>query len=271
MDIESGFIETNGAKLYYELAGAGAHVALLHSGIADSRMWDTQFAELKKSFRVLRYDLRGYGKSPAVPGPFTHTADLAALLQALVFTPTALVGSSKGGTVALDFCLEQTAAITALALACAAPSGFAATGDEPPQWEPMVAAFKAGDFARAAELEAEIWLVGPQRRPQDVPEELRRLVVEMDVIALRNEAQGGMQEKRPEVEALGRLGEIHIPVLVMSGGKDDPNMPTAGRMLAAELPDARLVEFPGCAHFPNLEEPQQFNRVLVEYLNAAIT
>jgi pimeloyl-ACP methyl ester carboxylesterase len=270
MDFVSGLIETNGARLYYELAGAGPQVTLLHSGIADSRMWQSQFDMLRKSFRVLRYDLRGYGKSPAVPGPFTHTADLAALLGALNIGPTALVGSSKGGTIALDFCLAHPGAVTALVLACTNPSGYTFKGDEPPQWEPMAAAFKNGDFRRAAELEMEIWLVGPQRMPDEVDERIRRLVVAMDEIALRNEAQGGMQEQPPGQPALGRLAEVRIPALVLSGAKDDPNMPAAARFMAAALPDSRLVEFPECAHFPNLEEPERFNRELVEFLREVV-
>ncbi len=269
MDSESGFLEVNGARLYYELAGAGPSVALLHSGIADSRMWDTEFEQLRRNFRVLRYDLRGYGRSPAVAGPFSHVEDLHAVLEVLNFQPAALVGSSKGGTVALDFCLVHPQEVSALVLACSAPSGYTFTGDDPPQWEPMVAAYKAGDFARAAELEVEIWLVGPQRRPDEVAERLRRQVAEMDEIALRNEAEGGMEEQRLAVPALERLGEVLLPVLVVSGGKDDPNMPAAARHMAESLADARLVEFPECSHFPNLEEPERFNQVLGDFLRSA--
>lgn len=271
MDIESGFLEANGASLYYEQSGAGLPVVLVHSGIADCRMWDTEFDQLRRQFRVLRYDLRGYGRSPAVAGPFSHVVDLAAVLGALDFQPAILVGSSKGGTVALDFCLEHPQAVTALVLACAAPSGYTFEGEDPPQWEPMVAAFKAGDYNRAAELEVEMWLVGPHRRPDEVAERLRRQVAEMDEIALRNEAEGGMQEQRLDVPALERLGEVRLPVLVISGGKDDPNMPAAARHMADVLADARLVEFPDCAHFPNLEEPERFNQVLGEFLRSVST
>jgi len=78
---ESGFADINGTRMYYEIAGAGEPVVLVHAGIANSRMWDEQFSALAGDFKVLRYDMRGFGKTPPAPGPFWHHRDLTALVD----------------------------------------------------------------------------------------------------------------------------------------------------------------------------------------------
>ena len=89
-------IHVNGVEFYYELAGRGPAVVLVHAGIADSRMWDGQFEALAAAHTVLRYDLRGFGRTPPAPGPFDHAGDLRALLDALGLARVALVGCSQG-------------------------------------------------------------------------------------------------------------------------------------------------------------------------------
>ncbi len=94
---QSGFAQLNGTQFYYEVAGSGPHLVLVHAGIADSRMWDEQFSVLARDFTVVRYDLRGFGQTLMVTGAFAHRHDLAALLQHLGIARTALIGCSMGG------------------------------------------------------------------------------------------------------------------------------------------------------------------------------
>ena len=101
----SGFAEVNGTRLYYETAGRGLEVVLIHGGLVDSRLWDAQVGPLSKRFRVVRYDLRGFGRSAAADGPFSHLEDLRALLDFLKIERASLVGLSLGGIIAADFAL----------------------------------------------------------------------------------------------------------------------------------------------------------------------
>src|SRR4051812_40671751 len=80
---DTGFAQVNGARLYYEAAGAGHPLVLVHAGIADCRMWDEQVDAFAEHHRVIRYDLRGFGRSDMPPGPFAHHDDLRGLLRAL--------------------------------------------------------------------------------------------------------------------------------------------------------------------------------------------
>jgi 3-oxoadipate enol-lactonase len=100
---QSGIAAVNGARLYYEVAGDGPAVVLLHAGIADSRMWDEQFDELARRYRMIRYDARGFGRSDLPAGPFAPHDDLRGLLQILGVERAALVGLSMGGATAIDF------------------------------------------------------------------------------------------------------------------------------------------------------------------------
>jgi 3-oxoadipate enol-lactonase len=108
----------DGGSLHYEDAGIGSAVVLIHGFSLDMRMWDRQFADLAAEFRVVRYDCRGFGASnpldPAVP--YTHAADLIALLDHLSIEQATLVGLSFGGQVALKTALLAPERVRALAL-----------------------------------------------------------------------------------------------------------------------------------------------------------
>jgi pimeloyl-ACP methyl ester carboxylesterase len=115
-ELQSMFAAVNGTRLYYEEAGAGPAVVLIHGFTLDTRMWDDQFPALAQRFRVIRYDLRGFGRSALPDGPYSHVEDLRALLDHLGIAQASLVGLSKGGGVALDFALTYPGRTTALAL-----------------------------------------------------------------------------------------------------------------------------------------------------------
>src|SRR3712207_5045953 len=100
---ESGIAEVNGARLFYQVAGEGPVVVLLHAGIADSRMWDGQFEEFVRHHRGIRYDARGYGRSDMPAGPFARHEDLHGLLHFLGVERVSLVGLSMGSSTAIDF------------------------------------------------------------------------------------------------------------------------------------------------------------------------
>lgn len=256
----------DGTELHYDVAGAGPALVLVHAGIADRTLWDDQFAALAAHFRVIRLDLRGFGQTAPVAGAFAHRHDLACLLDHLGVERAHLLGCSMGGTVCLDFALEYPDRVTGLVLVCSRPSGYPKSGPVPPQLAAVEAAFDAGDFALASELEVQIWVDGPHRTPDQVPAALRDRVRAMNQIALVNEAKGLGTELPLTPPAYERLAEVKAPTLVIIGGLDVAATVAAGHYLTAHLPRARAFVLPDAAHLPNLEQPELFNSVVSDFL-----
>src|SRR6516164_9757541 len=102
-----GFAEVREPVLYFETAGQGPAVVLIHGGNLDRRMWDDQFQEFAKHFQVIRYDVRTYGLSDLPSKPFSDVEDLASLLRFLHIQKAHLVGLSLGGRIIIDFALEH--------------------------------------------------------------------------------------------------------------------------------------------------------------------
>lgn len=263
MPDHSGFIHLNNADFYYEITGSGPPVVLLHAGIADSRMWDSQFEALAAGNTVVRYDLRGFGRSAPVPGPFSHTADLRALLDALRIEQPSLVGCSMGSRTALDYALSYPDGVDRLVLTSPAVSGFRHTGPPPPQAPQIDAAEEAGDLARVNELEIQVWVDGPRRTPAQVAAWVRRLALDMNAVALANEGVGD-EQLPPPVE--GRLDGLRAPALLVVGEEDTDWTRAAADWLMANLHIARRVDLPDAAHLPNMEQPAAYNAAVLAFL-----
>jgi pimeloyl-ACP methyl ester carboxylesterase len=264
------FAEINGANLYYETAGSGAVVVFLHAGIADSRMWNEQFEIFAERYQVVRYDLRGYGQTTAPPMAFTHHADLRALLDHLGIESAVLIGCSNGGRVAMNTLLAHPGTATALVMVCSSPGGFRYEGESPALWEAAVEAFESGDMEKTSRLETQLWAAGPERAPDKVDPALLELVYEMNLIALKNEVAGVGDEASLTPPAVERLSEIDVPVLVIVGEVDSPVTHEAGKLMEANIAGARKVMMPDTAHLPSMEHPDEFNRMVLEFLDDSL-
>jgi len=263
---KSSTASVNGARLHYEVVGEGEPLVLVHAGIADSRMWDAQIEAFAQRYRVIRYDMRGFGKTAMVEGAYSHHEDLRGLLDYLDVRRAHLVGCSMGGATALDFALRFPERVGALVLVGSAVSGFDADVERPKQWDELVAADEVGDLERVSELEVQIWVDGPGREPEDVDTAVRDLVREMNLIALKNEASGLGEELLPEPPAVDRLVEIRASSLIIVGDSDQPRITATADLLERELPNARKVVMSGVAHLPNMERPEEFNRIMLDFL-----
>lgn len=261
---QSGLVALNGATFYYEMAGAGEPLILVHAGICDARMWDEQFDDFAQSYQVVRYDLRGYGRTPAVAGPFAHHQDLHALLQHLGIGRAHLLGCSLGGSACLDFALTYPAMVRSLILVGSTPSGYRANW--PAQIAAVDAALQQGDFELAAELEVQIWVDGIGRTPDQVPAAIRKRVRTMNMITLQNDVLELGQPQPLEPPAVDRLPELSSSTLLVVGDLDQPLILDGIDLLAERVPQARKVVLPGTAHLPNLEQPEQFNELVLNFL-----
>jgi len=267
---ESGTVTVNGAKLYYEMRGEGRPLALVAPGIADSRLWDAQMDAVSRRYTVIRYDHRGYGKSDLPRGPFVGHEDLHGLLRALGVGPTHVLGISMGGTFAIDCALAHPEAVSALVLVGSWLSGFRveASEAEKARWGEFNAAVEAGELERANELEVDLKLAGIFRPADAVDPAARRrlLAIHRDHFARLGEWEG-VEWVSLEPPAVGRLGEIRVPTLVLDGDRDVPAVGMIAAKLAAEIPGARRMPLRDAAHVPCLEHPEEFNRVVLDFLN----
>lgn len=260
-----GRAEVNGASLYYEVAGEGHALVLLHAGICDGRMWDEQFDAFARGHRVVRYDRRGFGRSASPAGAFSHGEDLVGLMRHLGLGRATLVGCSQGGRIALDTALEHPELVASLVLVGSGISGYSYEAGPPPQYHELEKADEAGDVARVNELELQIWVDGPRRSPGEVNPSVRERVREMNLVALSAPASAG-EEVPSGVDAAARLGEIRVPVLVVVGELDTPRTLEAAGVLAEGIRGARLARMGGAAHVPNMERPEEFNRLVLQFL-----
>jgi pimeloyl-ACP methyl ester carboxylesterase len=250
--------------------GGAPLLVLLHEGVSDRRGRRQVAQRLAPQVTVVAYDRRGYGESPVSTAPFTHAADLLAILDREQAGQAWLAGASAGGGLALDAALLAPDRVAGLVLIGSAVSG----APEPAELDPdsqrfdelLDAAYATGDQAAINRLETWLWLDGPSQPEGRVGGEARALALDMNAIILRNgnrEDDGGSG-----VDAWQRLDEVGVPVTVACGEFDVPFIAARSRDLAARLPNGRYQALPAMAHQPYLEDPGQVASLLLGAMRA---
>lgn len=261
----NGIAEINGTKFHYEISGEGYPLVLVHAGIADGRMWNDQFHVFAQSHKVLRYDRRGFGNTSMVARSFSHHADLYELLRFLNIERAILVGCSQGAKTVLDLSLEHPEMAAALVLVSPALGGFIYDGELPRQASLLDMAEEAGDLDQVNELELQIWVDGPHRDPAQVDANMRKLVGEMNAVALQT-PEGIGEEQALEPAAVNRLAEVRAPTLIITGNLDTPKTIAAAHYLTEHITSAQHLTMTGTAHLPNMEQPDEFNHHVLSFL-----
>lgn len=261
--MSEGFHKVGGGRIFWQDDGAGAPVVLLHGFGLDRRMWDDQVASLARRYRVIRYDMRGYGRS-SMPGAeaYSHADDLDALLSGLGATPAHVVGLSNGGRTALRFALAYPAATRSLTLVDAALDGHGWSSDWQTLWGAIDRTAKSGDVEGAKRLWLEHPLFAAARSQPAVASRLAAIVGDYSgwhwVNPDPGTAAGG--------PAITRLAEIRMPTLVVVGQRDLADFHAVAGTLASGIAGAVRVEVPNAGHMVNMEAPAAFNRVLADFL-----
>jgi pimeloyl-ACP methyl ester carboxylesterase len=266
----TGYVDLDDGKLYYEMAGDGDILVLGHAGFVDNRMWDAQWDAFTQKYRVIRFDMRGYGKSDPAAGPRTRRNDLFQLLDHLQVERAALLGCSLGGQVMIDFVLEHPEMASALMTVSTAPGGFQLQGDPPPILLEMASALQQGDTARASELQIRIWVDGPYRQPEQINWGVRQRAAEMNLIpvSMKTWLAADAQPLNPlDPPAISRLSAIHAPALIMAGALDHPEILRAADVMVDAIKGAKKHIFSHSAHVPNMEEPEEFTQVVLSFLD----
>ena len=252
-------------ELYVERAGSGPAVVLLHSGTTDGSMWDEQVPALVDGHTVVRFDARGHGRSSTPTADWRPDDDVLAVLDALGIERATLVGNSYGGATALDFALMHPDRMRSLVLA--------GPGINPMRFEdPFVRryhqvqaeAVAAGDAEAFVEAFLRYGVDGPHRTPEQTPPAVRETIRAMAVRTVRNHyASAGAMLTR---DAADRLEEITAPTLFVMGELEASDVFRVVADAHERMPRADRVDLPGAGHMTNMEQPEVFNRVLLDHL-----
>ena len=250
--------------IHHELSGVGPPLVLIHGWTHDARVWELQMPELARRFTVLRYDRRGWGRSGGNPDVSQDPHDLDSLLRALDLEDAHVVGHSQGGDVALRFALAYPERVRSLTLYGAPPpAGFGV----PPAGEdtfpdmgaivrdhgldslaavifqhPLARGFEPGDPGAA--VAQELWATNARKAFEDP------------------EPPSGATP----APSMDRLGEVAVPVLVLTGELEMRHFRLAADAVSYVLPDARRVEIPGGGHAAHLQEPERWTAEVVRFV-----
>ena len=246
------YADVNGTQLWYEERGSGDAVVFLHAGLLDSRQWERQLETFGERYRAIAYDARGYGRSPVPTEPYRMHEDLLGLLDALGLDQALLVGNSMGGQTAIDATLAAPERVSRLVSVGAAVSGISFRAYSDDQGERAEAAWMAGDYEGAADVWLEIWApLSPGAR------EIAYTNAAIDFDAF---------ELAGDPPAADRLGELHLPTLVLIGDHEVQGIVDSCQAIARDVPQARLELLAGADHLPNLSRPDEFDRLVLDFL-----
>ena len=271
-----GFAPVYRGSLYYEVAGTGQPLLMIHAGVADCSMWDAQMDFFSRSYRVIRYDTRGYGQSRTETTTFSNRQDIIDLFKYLEVEKAGIIGISRGGQIAIDFTLEHPECVSALIAVAAGISGFDYQGGDDPQaryefdlFSHMDELWEKKAWDELTDLQVRVWADGPSQPEGRAPAAIRDYM--RKIVRASFDRQDGQATPLPlEPPAFNRLSEIRQPTLILVGEYDSTGELAAADELECQIPLARKVGIPGAAHMIPLERPELFNEVVLGFLKEVL-
>ncbi len=251
-----------GDAVFCEVTGHGPPLVLTHDAILHRETWDAQFESLSRSYRVVRWDRRGYGRSDEPRAPYTSDDDLARVIASLTEPPAILMGCSNGGLLSLQCALKHPGLVAALVLVGPIVSGlgftehFTSRGGRRP----------GGDLTTAEEIEywssTDPWFTAP---PNTRARDRLRALLTANPNNLRPKEHLARAYETP---ALPRLGQIAVPTLIIAGEHDIADVHAHCGAIEAAIPAARRLVLPNSGHLPHFELPGEFNTAVLGFLTA---
>jgi len=268
--VKSGYVPVDGGRLYYEEMGAGTPVVLVHGHSLDRRMWDGQWPAFARRHRVIRYDVRGYGRSSQQSETlqFTHVGDLLTLMDSLHLERAHIVGLSMGGFITADM-LGVSPQRMLSAVMANGNIRMSPGPSEPvvPQEEAVRDSTVAAVRAEGIEVYKKRWFEGLLRsagtRAETIREPLWQMIADWDGwqalhkevrVFVGRDAWRALETNRPEV-----------PVLLLTGQEDGAKAVKAPRIMKC-LPNARWEVVKETGHMMNMERPETFNAIVLQFL-----
>lgn len=259
---EQGYINVTDGKLFYQKMGNGPPLVFIHGFCLDHRMWQDQTGFFSDTHTCIAYDLRGFGKSTVPVSPYSHQTDLNTLLEGLYINePPVLIALSMGGRVAVNFALSYPEKTRALVLADAAIDGYEYKDFK------LDYIYEAGRN-RNVDMANQLWMThrifDPARKDPVVAMRLEEMVL----------AYSGWHwcNKNPMVAlappAIKQLQRITAPVLIITGEKDIEDFRDLADAVHKNIPQSLKKEIKEAGHMCNMENPDAFNSLMVNFLDS---
>ena len=254
------YAKVNGTCLYFEIAGEGSPLVLIHGFSLDTRMWDDQFEIFSNYYKVVRYDVRGFGKS-AFPTDAIYTSfeDLKGLLDYLSIEHSHILGFSMGGAIAINFALEFPELVDSLIIVGSDLSGY----DYKYNYNVMFEKGKEAGVEAARELWLSSLFLKSAFKNSTVSPRLRKIISDYSGWHWVNETP----VRSLDPPAIQRLEQITSPTLAIVGELEIPDSQTITNIVHKRIPDARKVVLTNVGHFSSMEDPERFNQTVLAFLS----
>jgi pimeloyl-ACP methyl ester carboxylesterase len=260
--VDSGYVTVDGGKLYYEMAGKGPNIVLLHDGMVHHEIWDEQFQVLAKNYHVVRYDRRAYGKSSDPEAAYSHIDDLNQVFAHLKIDKAIIFGMSSGGGLAIDFTLKYPDKVVGLVLVGAVVGGYGYSAHMTNRGGHMIPPSERSDIQKLVK-----YMVMDD--PYEIYKENTRAkerVMAMVKPYTQTDRGAGIPVKPADRTALKYLSEIKVPTLVLVGEFDIPDVHAHSGAISAGIFDSTRKIIPGAGHLIPIEQPALFNAAVLDFL-----
>jgi pimeloyl-ACP methyl ester carboxylesterase len=251
-----------GDAVFCEVTGHGPPLVLTHDAILHRESWDAQFEELSQSYRVVRWDRRGYGRSDEPGAAYASDEDLARVVASLTDPPAILMGCSNGGLLSLQCALNHPELVAALVLVGPIVSGLGFTE----HFTSRGGRRSDGDLTPAEEIDywssTDPWFTAP--RNTGARDRLRALLTANP----NNLRPKEHLERAFDSPALACLGDVAVPTLIITGENDIADVNAHCGAIEAGIPGARRLVLPNSGHLPHFEVPDEFNTAVLAFLTA---
>lgn len=255
----SGYIKTGNDSIFYEISGSGPTIVLIHDGLIHREVWDAQFSYFSKNYRVVRYDRRGYGKSSPATGKYSNLEDLNTLFTQLKIERACLIGASSGGRLAIDFTLMYPQKTSSMILVGAVVGGFSYTKHFNT---------RGGHLPSDLKDDQEESLYYASDDPYEIYHENTAAKNKMIELVKNNPIRiyGSQIIASQKTPAYKRLNEINIPVLILCGEFDIPDVHAHAGAINAGISNSRRIVIPKAGHLIPMEQPDLFNETIANFL-----
>ncbi len=271
--IDSGYAHVNGTRLYYEIAGMGKSLVFIHGSFGDRMHWDLQFGPLSKKYKVIRYDVRGYGKSavPVADEPYRDSDDLNALMDFLGIKKAYICGLSMGSVIGVDFVLshpDKSSALIAI--------GPRVSGDGSAEYKTPMSDSVSAAVANAVELVRNngpregtdyLWTGNNPLSKSVVSSQTRQALLHMGYEYSWWRYLNANKREQVFPTAIKQLREIKIPALIITAEYDLELCKQVAAVMVKEIHAAKLVSIKGAGHIMNMDKPKDFNKIISNFID----
>ncbi len=270
---DTGYAEVNGTKLYYEVAGSGKPLVLIHGNFGDRRHWDLQFSQLSKKYKVVRYDCRGYGKSslPKTDELYRDADDLKALLEFLRIRKAHLCGLSQGGDIAIDFVLSYPSMVISLIPIGPQVMGMGEEEFSMASFDTVkTVAIQALDLLKSKGAKAAtdfLWTGNHVFGKSLISAATRKALLQMGYEYSWWRYLNKNKREYAFPMAIRKLNEIKVPTLIVTAEYDLPLCKDLANLMAKKISNSKLVSLKNAGHIMNMDQPAKFNEVISEFID----